>query len=285
MLYALDISERISCTMFGRMMQKNGWESTEKRTIARNLMVFVIDGQADFQVADENYHITAGDILIIPANTSYRGNTTDYCEYYFFHFSGTVSPASNPEPLRDLRRVFTFTLSPASYDRIYFPPKTSVREDYNKIYNCIISCTEHNAHGTMAGRLILDTEFQKILLLIGEITEFENRSNNYPPALDKMIVYIKKNLTKSISLADLCAHCRISASYAERLFKRHLNTTVTEYINSEKLYYACELMRSTGMNISEIASYMGYCDVFYFSKRFKRKFGKAPSKMFRSEKN
>lgn len=284
MLYALDISHGIRCTMFGRMMQKNGWESTQKRSIAQNLLVFVIDGHAEFDVADAHYAVTTGDILIIPAHTQYLGYTADYCEYYFFHFTGLISPCILPRIPRELGREFSFTLSPAIYDKIYFPLKTAVRDNYNKIYNCIISCTEHNAHGTMAGRLILDTEFFKIMLLLGEVTEFENGSNSSPPALDKMIIFIKRNLTKPITLSDLCEHCRISSSYAERLFKRHLNTTVTEYINSEKLYYACELMRSTGMNISEIAAYLGYCDVFYFSKRFKRKFGKAPSKMFRTEK-
>lgn len=54
--------------------------------------------------------------------------------------------------------------------------------------------------------------------------------------------------------------------------------TVTEYINNEKLYYACELIRNTSMNISEIADYLGYSDVFYFSKLFKKKFGISPSR-------
>ena len=284
MLYALQLDRRITCTMFGRMMQKNGWESTEKRTIARNLLVFVIDGQADFTVNDTPFHLIAGDLLIIPANTPYTAYTGESCEYYFYHFTGHILPCPAPEPQKELSRDFTFTLSPAVYDKVCFSLKTSLQEDYSKIYNCILSCTEHNANGTMAGRLILDAEFLKIMLLLGEATEFEHRSNTYPPALDKMIVYIKKNMTKSFTLTDLCTHCRISPSYAERLFKRHLHTTVTGYVNSEKLYYALELMRSTGMNLSEIAAYLGYCDVFYFSKRFKRKFGIAPSRMFRTEK-
>ena len=33
--------------------------------------------------------------------------------------------------------------------------------------------------------------------------------------------------------------------------------TASEYINSEKLYYACELIKNTNMNISEIADYLG----------------------------
>jgi AraC-like DNA-binding protein len=78
----------------------------------------------------------------------------------------------------------------------------------------------------------------------------------------------------------LCRACEISESYAERLFKKHFGITATEYIHNEKLYYACELLRNTGLNISAIADYLGYTDVFYFSRRFKRKFGVSPTKMF-----
>lgn len=64
------------------------------------------------------------------------------------------------------------------------------------------------------------------------------------------------------------------------MFKKHLNVTVTEYIHSQKLSYACELPRNTSLNVSEVADYLGYSDVFYFSKRFKRKYGIPPTKMF-----
>lgn len=56
--------------------------------------------------------------------------------------------------------------------------------------------------------------------------------------------------------------------------------TATEYINSVKLYYACELLRNTNMNISETAFYLGYSDVSYFSKRFKKLFGRSPGEYF-----
>ena len=61
---------------------------------------------------------------------------------------------------------------------------------------------------------------------------------------------------------------------------KHLNMTVTEYINSEKMYYACELIQSTPLNLSQISTHLGYSDVSYFSRIFKKKFGKAPSKLF-----
>ena len=114
------------------------------------------------------------------------------------------------------------------------------------------------------------------MFVLGEIVE--RAHNNIPTVVRKMIIYIKKNLTKPLSLSEISSQCAVSAPYASRIFKKYMNMTVTEYINSEKLYYACELIVNTSMNISEIADYLGYCDVFYFSKLFTKKFGKSPSK-------
>ena len=179
---------------------------------------------------------------------------------------------------QDIARNFSFELPEAAHDRIFFETRTSVSNHFNKIYNSIISCTEYNAHGTHAGRLLLDTEFLKILLMVGEITELNNQTKTIPSSLERMIVYIKKNLTRPLGLSDVAANCKLSPSYASRLFKKHLNKTVSEFINDEKLFFACELLESTNLNISEIADYLGYGDVFYFSKIFKKKFGKSPSK-------
>lgn len=90
MLYSLDVSNIISCSMFGRMKQTNGWEPNFPRSIAQNLFIFIIDGSATFCIADTVYEVSSGDILIIPANTLYSAKTEDFCEYFFFHFSSKI---------------------------------------------------------------------------------------------------------------------------------------------------------------------------------------------------
>ena len=278
-MYSLDISQPIHCYRFGRMKQKTGWEHPGFRSIAHNLFVFLIAGAADFHVNGNNHPVTAGDVLIIPANTRYKAHTDTFCEYYFFHFDGCIRESEFPDR-PPLPRRFSFDLPAIADEHIYFPPQLAAGQDLRRIYNSIITCTELHARGTHTGRRMLECEFLKILLTLADITEARHQANTLPATLDRIIVYIKKNLTQPIGLDDICKNCQISASYAGRLFKKHLHTTVTEYINNEKLYYACELMRDTGMNLTEIADYLGYCDVFYFSKRFKRKFGKSPSQMF-----
>ncbi len=273
-MYSLNISETIHCFYFGRMKQTKGWEHNG-RSLLQNLLVLIIDGEAEFQFAETSYALQTGDVLIIPANTLYKAHTNESCEYYFYHFSGQLRPSdfSIPTPI-SLR--FSFRLSPIEDPCIYFLEQTHTGQNFRQIYNSVIACTDYHARGSTIGQRMLECEFLKILLILTEIAE-QRHSDSQPAALNRMIFFIKKNLTRAFGMEELCNACGISASYAGRLFKKHLRMTVTEYVNSEKLYYARELINNTGMNLTEIAEYLGYCDVFYFSKRFKRKFGISPS--------
>lgn len=278
-MYSIDISKWISCTKFGRMKQSHGWLTPDLKWHTRNVFVFLLHGQAEFTVEDRKYHLHAGDIVIIPTGMMYKTHTSDSCEYYFFHFDGEIH-TEKFHKMPAMSRDFSFELPPHVTDFIHFPEYIRTEHESVHFYNRIIACTEYIARGTHAGRRLLDLEFQKILLTLADLTEAQHQSNALPAALSRLIVYIKKNLTKHMSSMEICANCHISTAYAGRLFKKHLHTTITEYVNNEKLYYACELIRNTGMNLSEIADYLGYCDVFYFSKRFKQKFGKSPTQMF-----
>ena len=157
---------------------------------------------------------------------------------------------------------------------------TETGEGNAKLYGLMTDCEELHNSATFSGRLAIDNVLCRILLMLAQITEQRYFASGYPMVLDKMLTYIHKNLTAPITTAQLCQYCGVSESYAARIFKKHLNTTMTQYITDQKLSYACELIRNTGMNISQIASYLGFCDVYYFSRRFKEKYGKAPTQMF-----
>lgn len=277
-MYSLDISKVISCSMFGRMRQTNGWEIESPRAINENLFVFMIEGTALFCIEDNYYDIAAGDILVIPAKSLYYAKTENSCEYFFFHFSGKIEKIDAEPIFSSINSSFSFNLQECKHEHIFFNLKSSNKAIFDKIYTAIINCIEYRSYSTQSGRLLFDTEFLKIMLLLGEITEKTHK--HMPLVLERMIIYIKKNLTKPLTLSEVSSACSVSVPYASSIFKKHLNMTATEYINREKLYYACELMRNTSMHIGEIADYLGYCDVFYFSKLFKKEFGKSPSKFY-----
>lgn len=280
MLYLLDLEQMPTCTRFGRMLQQNHWNRqgiTQKNV---NLLVYVVSGSAVFTIGQQRYLLNAADALIIPANMAYSADTEDMCDYYFFHFTGDMVSVERPEEYPRLKRDFSFDLTQPKHRRITLAQKTETADTYSKFYTCLTDCEDLHNSGTFSGRLAMDSILCRLLLMLSQTAEQHYFTTGYPLVLDKLLSYIRKNLTKPITTAELCEYCGISESYAARIFKKHLNTTMTQYITDQKLAYACELMRNTGMNVSQIASYLGFCDVFYFSRRFKEKYGTAPTKMF-----
>ena len=283
-MYSFDTSVMPHCTRFGRMKQKNGWEQLDFRRNEQNLLVFLIHGQAEFVVEGKQHLLQEGDVLIVPTGASYRAYTEDFCEYYFYRFDGKMEKTDRPVfPMT--YENFSFELPPLADSRIFLSDQTQTGQDFQRVYSSALACAEYHARGSAVGQRLLECEFLKILLTLADVAEREAGMQHHPTALSRMMVYIKKNLTKPITPPEICAYCGISASYGARLFRKHMNMTMTEYINSEKLSYAWELMCNTSLKLTEIADYLGYCDVYYFSRRFKRKFGKSPNQMLSAKQN
>jgi AraC-like DNA-binding protein/DNA-binding NarL/FixJ family response regulator len=80
-----------------------------------------------------------------------------------------------------------------------------------------------------------------------------------------------------MSLTLLSQNLLISPSYLCSIFKKIKGISVNQYINQTRLKKARELLTDTGLTLTEIAERVGYNDLFYFSKVFKRHFGVSPS--------
>ena len=82
----LDLAKTINCPMAGRVRQSHGWEHEGRKHVSRNLFVFMIKGNAEFNFNGRVFYVNPGDALLIPKRTLYTAKTEDSCEYYFLHF-------------------------------------------------------------------------------------------------------------------------------------------------------------------------------------------------------
>ncbi len=89
--------------------------------------------------------------------------------------------------------------------------------------------------------------------------------------------YINKNYDKNFTLSELSKISGYSKSRFSYLFRRFIGCTPIEYQRNIRLNSSCDLLCSTQLSISEIASKCGYDDALYFSRIFKKKYGKSPS--------
>ena len=102
-------------------------------------------------------------------------------------------------------------------------------------------------------------------------------SRNEISVSEQICRYISGHLGEELSRDMIAAQVGFSPEHVSRLFKQETGMNLIDYIQTERLNAACNLLLSTAMPISEIAMRTGYDNFAYFSKAFRKFTGVAPS--------
>lgn len=122
------------------------------------------------------------------------------------------------------------------------------------------------------GKFVLEC-FEKV----GRYFKSHNESKDYQVA-NGAKVYIEKNFDNpDLSVEDVSREMLINQTYLRRMFKSEMNMTISEYITKCRVTKARELLEGGVYKVSSISEMVGYNDVSYFSKCFKKYFGISPN--------
>ncbi|TAN64931.1 AraC family transcriptional regulator, partial [Paraclostridium sordellii 8483] len=100
--------------------------------------------------------------------------------------------------------------------------------------------------------------------------------------LNKILNFIDLNITNKIFVDTICLEFNISPTTLHSLFKKNVGTTVKNYINKVKLNKSKDLINKSEYTFSEIADYLAFSSIHYFSKKFKSEFGISPTEYAKS---
>ncbi|MCR5054375.1 MAG: response regulator [Lachnospiraceae bacterium] len=94
--------------------------------------------------------------------------------------------------------------------------------------------------------------------------------------IEKVQTYINRNYQKNINQELLSSYFYINRSYLSTLFKERTGEKFVDYLNRVRIEKSVELLTTTNMKMYQIAKNVGYDNVKYFFKIFKKVMGVTP---------
>lgn len=88
---------------------------------------------------------------------------------------------------------------------------------------------------------------------------------------------IEQNIISSVSLSDLAYLCGLSLASFKRRFTEMYNDSPAAYIKKRKLEHATQLLKTSRLNINEIAFDCGFESVGSFNRLFKTQYQQTPT--------
>lgn len=94
--------------------------------------------------------------------------------------------------------------------------------------------------------------------------------------IDKMVLFIAKNYSNGIKVTDVGKEVGLHPDYANNIFKKAFNTTISEYIITEKILHAQRLLIMEDKSITDIVYDSGFNSISCFNSAFMKINGCTP---------
>jgi AraC-like DNA-binding protein len=235
---------------------------------------YIIEGSRIYFVGDRKVTVGKGCLIIVDADEIHQ--TTTGNEAYHERIMLQVEK----DIFSDRCAAFGFDLADffQKYQgKVRVPAE--LRKDVEKIF---VDIAEELRKKDEGHELIVQARMLELWLLVTRIKlhaagEVESGDTGKSRLVADVANYIRIHYNESRSLEDISDKFFINKSYLSRIFKSTTGFTVNEYINIQRIRQAQLLIENPGLNISQVARMVGYENISYFTRIFKKYVESSPS--------
>lgn len=120
--------------------------------------------------------------------------------------------------------------------------------------------------------------------ILSEEYSLKDEKKNSTYLVNKALSYMKANYAEDLSLKNIADELYISTWYISKLLRKETGRTFIDILNEIRIQEAKKLLHEPKYKIYEVANRVGFTDVPYFTKLFKRIIGLTPME-FRNKLN
>lgn len=233
-----------------------------KKGINEHILIYCIDGNGSILIEDKEYQLEPNTFFVIHSQKAhaYWASQSDPWSIYWLHFGGERS-----------------AFFEESFGRIIWIKQSfkSRIDDRIEQFNELLTALE-------LGFSIENINYANLCLnsLLASFCYIETyraikgyRGTN---PIDQSIIFMQKNLNKTIKIADISNHVKLSESHLTRIFRNKTGTSPMDYFINLKMQEAIRLLTNQSLKIKEVAFRLGYSDQYYFTRIFTKHIGSSP---------
>lgn len=121
----------------------------------------------------------------------------------------------------------------------------------------------------------VDITLAEMLHLYVDYT-FDFSEVRHSDTIHRVTDFIKSHYAGKLTLEQIAASVHLSPSHISGLFRKETGQTVSAYISYVRIEKSKQLLKTTQLSISEIASLCGFEEQSYFSRVFRKQTGVSP---------
>lgn len=238
-------------------------------------LTLITSGKCIYKIDLVEYEVEEGDILFVPPlflhSITLGNNKKVSSETYVFHLKFLGGNSTDICSTRYLAPIMNQEFSMPCVIKPNYPAYVSLR----KIFNQINTTYDESIIGY---ELALKSLFLQTIFLLLQyskkvaVPDTEKVSDKIKNVLD----YIELHYSETITVSQLAKLCYFSDYHFMRFFKKHMNMTCVEYINNLRLEKAVELFEKGNSSIMEVSLSVGFHNLSYFHRAFKKKYRMTP---------
>jgi len=232
-------------------------------------------------------HVLEGEEYLVAAGVVFVVRTNDVHGYRDMAGLDLVNVVFDPErflaPDSDLQHLpgyhALFHLEPIFRREHAFQSRLHLgKEQLRYVYDCIEPMADEYAAGRPGYRALVRAHFT---LLVGYLArQYAVQPNEESRSLlgfSQVVSYIEGNYQRPVALEALADVAGVSKNTLLRTFRRCYGVSPIDYLIRHRLKRARDLLDRRDLSITDVAFQVGFMDSNYFSRQFRRVYGKPPS--------
>lgn len=223
---------------------------------------YICGGEGWLKIGDREYYPEPGELILMPEGVkqSYSCISERPFLKYWCHFSAKVGEI-NLFRILELSHV-CIPQNPAVVEMLFKGITESAKSD--AVYAPLL----------VRGKLL--QLFSEYIMSL-DLNEISYKNLGSARKLTAVLDYIAANIEHNITVHELAEIAYMHPNYFMRIFKQQIGVPPIQYITRQKIDKAKDLLNTTSGSVSEIAAQLGFGDLFYFSKQFKKHAGLTPT--------